>query len=83
MSVGECVQNAEIFIRDQGVCLLLFDVKGSRNFENSNDLVTRLLGMMKDLNIRFKDNFPEHNLAVNSRIECGFQYLLGMGLGQG
>jgi len=78
MSVDECVQNAEVFIQSQGTCLLLFDVKGSKDF-NTNNLMSKLSFMMKDLNQRFEEYFPEHELAAYSRKEKGFQFLLGDG----
>lgn len=79
MSVDECIQNVENFIGSRGACLLLFDVRGSRNFENPKNLVDILSQMMKDINQKFGKYFPEHELAAYSRKEKGFQFLLGDG----
>lgn len=77
MSVDECVRNAEVFISRHGLCLLIFDVRGSSGFEDKNSLISRLHLMMDDLNERFYGYFPENNLAVYSRREQGFQFLFG------
>lgn len=77
MSIDECVKNAETFIQNNGICLLLFDVKGSSNYDNPTDLINRLYDMMKDLNKKFGKYFPEHKLAVSFRKEKGFKFLLG------
>jgi len=79
MSVDRCVRNAKDFIKNQGACLLLFDVKKSESFKNSSELVNSLLSMMEDINQEFGGFFPENNLAVYSRKEKGFQFLLGDG----
>jgi len=79
LSIEECVDKAREYITDQGICLLLFDVKGSRKVKDQNNLQNRLEIMMQDLNSKFSDYFPENSLAAPTRIEKGFQVLLGDG----
>ena len=79
MSIDECVELADNFIRNQGMCLLCFDVKNSRGFKDSKELVKRLNHMMNDINQNFANYFPEQCLANYVRVEKGFQTLLGDG----
>lgn len=83
LSIEECVDKAREYITDQGICLLLFDVKGSRKVKDRNNLQNRLKIMIQDLNFRFSDYFPENSLASPilgaSTNEKGFQVLLGDG----
>jgi len=77
MSVDECVEAAHELIAKKGKCLLLFDVKNSRNA--STELMKRVKFMMEDLNQRFDRYFPEHTLAAYKRKEKGFMIQLGDG----
>ncbi len=79
MSLETCVSKAKEFISENKVCLLLFDMVGSSKIKDKKGLVNRLSSMMKDLNETFKDYFPEHELAVYTRKERGFPFLLGDG----
>ncbi len=78
MSLEQCINSAREIISQQGKCLLLFDVKDSKS-KDRQELGEHLEEMMKDLNQKFQAYFPEHNLAVYSRKEKGFQFLLGDG----
>jgi hypothetical protein len=78
MSVEECVEKAEKLISKHGICLLLFDVKNSRGFADREKLRINLLNMMKDLNEKFRDYFPENNLTSPTKRK-GFEDLLGDG----
>jgi len=72
MRVGNCVAKARKYIDEQGMCLLLFDVEGSRNFPDRDELQTKLHAMVRDLNSKFRDYFPENSLlGVPERIEKG------------
>jgi hypothetical protein len=79
LSVEDCVNEAEKLISKNGICLLLFDVKKSRNFEDVNGLSIQLFKMMKDINKKFYDYFPKNSLATLTRVEKGFEGLLGDG----
>ncbi len=73
------VKDAQEFIAERGVCLLLFDVNHSRYHPDRYGLQEKLLKMMDDLNHEFDAYFPKHDLAIRSRKEKGFEYLLGDG----
>jgi len=79
MTLDECLIKAEKFISENEKCLLLFDVVNSKTSSNRNQLNKDLQIMMSDLNQKFENYFPEHDLAVYNRTEKGFTYLLGDG----
>ena len=78
-SLKRCISRAEKFISENSICLLLFDVKNSREFKDRNKLQKIIKKMMEDLNYQFRNYLPENNLAVFSQKEKGFQKLLGDG----
>lgn len=71
LTVSECVKKARKYIKEYGICLLWFDVRGSRRLD-LRQLRRRLEAMIKDLNSKFADYFPENDLAVINRSEKGF-----------
>jgi hypothetical protein len=77
LTIEQCVDKAEGYISKQGICLLLFDVKGSTNFSDKTYLINCLQAMMQDLNSQFGDYFPENTLANSITSEKGFNFLLG------
>lgn len=77
MSVDKCVEKAQGLIKKNGVCLLLFDVENSGKVKNRRRLNEILERMMADLNYKFYDYMPKHELATYQRREKGFQILLG------
>jgi len=79
MSIEDCVDKAKKYISENGLCLFMFDVQGSKKFEDRQELQTQLLNLLKELNSKFEKYFPENNLAVQSRQEKGFFNLLGDG----
>ena len=79
LSIEECIKRADELISKNGVCLLLWDVKGSRNFEDVNGLSIQLFKMMEDLNKKFSEYFPKNTLATMTREEVGFWGPLGDG----
>lgn len=79
MSLEDCIKISKKLISKRGICLLLFDVKNSKEFKDRNELNKQLKYMMKDLNTKFDVYFPENNLAVYNRKEKGFEILLGDG----
>jgi len=79
LSIEECIKRADELISKNGVCLLLWDVKGSRNFEDVNGLSIQLFKMMEDLNKKFSEYFPKNTLATRVREEKGFWGPLGDG----
>ena len=79
LTIGECTAKAETYISKNGVCLFLFDVKGSKQSPNREELQEQLFCLTNELNIEFDRYFPENNLATISRQEKGFYSLLGDG----
>lgn len=79
ISVSKCVDKAQKYIKDNGVCLFLFDVKGSKNYKDRQQLQIKLKDLISDMNIEFDQYFPKNNLAVQTREEKGFYGLLGDG----
>lgn len=77
LTINGCVRRARKYIAEFGMCLLWFDVQGSRNFPNGFRLHERLTTMMQDLNRKFGKHFPRNNLSVIVRFEKGFQLLHG------
>ncbi len=78
-SIEDCVKEAEKIISKYGICLLLFDVKNSKGFDNGQRLQKQLESMIKDLNEKFSKYFPETDIATYVRKERGFMVLLGDG----
>lgn len=79
ISVSKCVDKAQKYIKDNGVCLFLFDVKGSKQYEDRQLLQSKLKDLISDMNIEFDQYFPKNNLATETREEKGFYGLLGDG----
>ncbi len=79
MDVAECVEHAEHYLEDAAACLLLFDVKDSRNAENRQQLHQDLQGLLDDLNQEFAAYLPNHNLVAPLREESGFNIIYGDG----
>lgn len=79
ISVSKCVDKAQKYIEDNGVCLFLFDVKGSKKYEDRQLLQSKLKDLISDMNIEFDQYFPKNNLATETREEKGFYGLLGDG----
>ena len=77
MSIEDCISRAEKIISKHGICLLLFDVVGSRNYNDRNALQIELKKFMHSINKKFSIYLPKNNLATLSKDEKGFQYLLG------
>ena len=76
LTIDECVRRAKEFIDDQGVCLLIYDIKGSRNFE-INEFVKKRLEMKERLNNKFSKNMPENDLDFRTIFKKGFQIQRG------
>jgi hypothetical protein len=82
MRVGNCVAKARKYIDEQGMCLLLFDVKGFKKLPD--ELKDKLPAMANDLNSRFRDYFPENSLlGIPGRIDKGFKLIGGDGFAAG
>lgn len=76
MSIEDCARKAKNLISENGICLLLFDVRNSKRYDGKL-LNQRLKEMMADLNKNFYAYLPKNNLAVLIRKERGFQTLAG------
>lgn len=79
ITIEECVDKANKLISENGICLLLFDVQGSKKYIDRQELQTKLINLIHELNIVFDEYFPENTLATQSRLEKGFFNLLGDG----
>lgn len=78
-SVEDCLTKANEFISKNGLCLFLFDVKGSKKYKNHQMFQEELLSLITSLNLEFEQYFPENNLMVATRTEQGFSHLFGDG----
>ncbi|MDD2482823.1 MAG: hypothetical protein PHE32_03645 [Candidatus Shapirobacteria bacterium] len=81
ISIEECVKKADSFIKKNGACLFLFDIKGSKKYsaENRQKLQHQLIDMIASINTEFDQYFPKNNLATFVEEEKGFHSLLGDG----
>jgi hypothetical protein len=75
VSIEECVRKARKYIKEQGICLLLFDVKDSRKYKNRESLRKLLCEMTERLNYKFAKYFPENDLRCANKKEKGFEFL--------
>ena len=78
-TIEVCVSKANKYILENGMCLFIFDVQGSKKYIDRQELQTQLINIIKELNLEFDKYFPENNLATMSRQEKGFFNLLGDG----
>ena len=76
LSIEECVSKARGYISEQGICLLIFDVKGSRNYPDRQKLQERLKEMIKMLNFKYSIFMPENSLLKEHKTK-GFQFVAG------
>jgi len=81
ISVSKCVDKAQKYIKDNGACLFLFDVKGSKNYlhKDRQQLQIKLTNLISSMNVEFDQYFPKNNLAVQTQEEKGFYCFLGDG----
>lgn len=81
MSVDECVKKSKSLIQKNGMCLFIFDVKGSRKYlpKDRQSLQYQLKDMIEEINTIFDEYFPENNLTTIGREEKGFYSLFGDG----
>jgi hypothetical protein len=79
LTIDECLNKAEEYIKMYGMCLFLLDVKGSKSYRSRQKLQDVLTQIMNDLNKEFNEYFPENNLATVVRKEKGFFEWLGDG----
>jgi len=79
ISIEACIKKANELIEQNGLCLFLMDVKGSKQIDNRRELNTQLESLIQELNIEFDRYFPENNLATSTRTEKGFPFLFGDG----
>ncbi|MDD4106470.1 MAG: hypothetical protein PHX84_00805 [Candidatus Shapirobacteria bacterium] len=77
VSIEECIKKADKYIKNNGSCLFLFDVKGSRIHPNRQQLQEQLIDLMANLNSEFEQYLPENNLMISPRFEKGFSSILG------
>lgn len=77
VSIDECVKKADKYIKSNGSCLFLFDVKNSKKHPNRQQLQEQLIELMATLNSEFEQYLPKNNLMVSVKDEKGFSNLLG------
>lgn len=79
IDIEACIKKANEIIEQNGLCLFLMDVKGSKQIDNRQELNTNLESLIRELNTEFDRYFPENNLATSTRTEKGFPFLFGDG----
>lgn len=79
LSVEECVRRAEGLIEQNGMCLLLLDMKDSRTrFPDTIVCREKLTEIVTDLNHYFAEYLPPNSLAsLSYRDENGFRIFSG------
>lgn len=70
-------QKADRFIKSNGICLFLFDVKDSKKYPDRQELQLQLFSLATDLNLEFDEYFPENDLMVINQKEKGFTTFIG------
>lgn len=77
LSINDCVKKADKYIKKNGVCLLLLDVKGSSKYKNPDELTANMMKMVKELNAKFEQYLPENYLTARYREKNGFSITHG------
>lgn len=80
ISIEACVEKANAYIREYGICLFVLDVKGSKTISQQMDLWAMLHNLTAELNNMFEAYLPDNSLAASSRIDKGFGQILGDGI---
>lgn len=83
LSIPECVARADELIEKNGICLMLMDIIGSREFFYDPQFRRDFSVLTSDLSYLFEEYLPEHNLVVAGRLEKGFNIILGDGVTAG
>lgn len=76
-TIGECLQKAEKYISEKGICLFIFDVKDSKKSKDRKRLQERLFSMRDDLNKNFAEYLPENRLLKGIIKSKGFEIVAG------
>jgi len=80
ISLELCIEKAEEYIKQNGMCLFVLDVQGSQKLRERINLQVQLESLVGELNALFEDFLPENNLTTVSRTEKGFNQILGDGI---
>lgn len=83
MGVEECMRRAEEFIGQNGACLFLMDIAGSRHHPDQAKLFEDYERLLAELNAEFDEYLPVNDLAIPSQSTKGFDILIGDGAGGG
>jgi hypothetical protein len=77
-SLEQCVEKSEKYIKKTGVCVLVYDLKGSSNYssEKWHHMLSRLNILRNDLNNTFKDRIPNDPFGEDPH-GYGFQPMRG------
>ena len=70
----QCTARAEQILQEQDLCLLLFDVKDSKNIK---DLNKKLHVMIEDIYLTFEEYLPRNDLGVPQDFIKGFRIFRG------
>ena len=77
LTLRRCINRARKFIDQNGLCLLVFDVKSSRSY-NPEVFINKLEELRDDLNSNFSHYMPENQLrSPHVPKESGFILILG------
>ncbi|MBU2576495.1 MAG: hypothetical protein KKF50_02125 [Nanoarchaeota archaeon] len=74
LSLEQCIKRATSIIQKQNICLLLFEVKDSRN---TKDLYEKIQSMTSGINTTFKKYLPKNDLGVPGIFIQGFRVFRG------
>ena len=77
LTIDQCVARAEAYIQQNGACLMLMDVIGSRQFMDDERRNQDFVAMIHQLNQQFDEYLPENNLTAIDRTEKGFHIIMG------
>lgn len=83
MSIDDCVAYADKVIQQNGACLMLMDMVGSKHIFTSEKNRKDFLSLVANLNDFLDDYLPENELTAMGRQEKGFNIILGDGVTAG
>ena len=81
ISIEQCILKAQKYIDEQGVCLFLYDVKGSKKYSpiDRQSLQKNLIKIKNELNIKFSEYFPTNTLRCLVEEDTGATIMGGDG----
>ena len=78
-TLEKCVEKAEKYIDEKGICLLLFDVKNSKKYSRDRykEMFDTMKLLMEDINKKFSDYLPLNSLRIYDANDIGFVMVKG------